>query len=257
VKASLQEVLQGYEYNAVVEDRSPFVLKEQELSKTSGGWPSLVRDINALVLFADGFGEVILPTDNAKSNLCRSWHSLPSSMDYMATTTKVLKDLYNVAGCRTTRSYLTSTQLRWHRGESVVFETCKDVRACQCNRLQQIVSKSSIRPIVPPGLLEDEGAVIFGQGGSFIQRLFSAPCQKPMQTTGIYSLPNRPLGSLNLHHSIEDTSSSENSSRTGPDGTAESVSTSLSLSCSVSSIQTMLSRIPEMDNIAKPPASSK
>jgi hypothetical protein len=228
VKASFQEALQGYEYNAVIEDRSPFILKEQELSKTSGGWPSLVRDINALVLFADGFGEVILPTESAKSKLCRSWHSMPSSMDYMATTSKVLKDLYNVAGCRTTRSYLTSTQLRWHRGESVVFEACKDAKACQCNRLQQIVSKASIRPIVPPGLLEDEGAVIFGQGGSFLQRFFSAPCQKPMQTTGIYSLPNRPLGSLNLHHSIEDTLSCENSSRTGPDGTAESASTSLS-----------------------------
>jgi hypothetical protein len=248
VKASFQEVLQGYEYNAVVEDRSPFILKEQELNKTSGGWPSLIRDINALVLFADSFGEVILPTDSAKSSLCRSWHTMPSGMDYMATTSKVLKDLYSVAGCRTTRSYLSSTQLRWHRGESLVFEACADTLACRCNRLQQIIPKASIGFIVPPGLLEDEGAVIFGKSGSLLQGIFSMHYQRPVQITGIYSQPNIPLRS---------TSSSENSSRTGSDGTAESVSTSLSSSCPVLPVQTMLSEIPEIDEIAKPPASSK
>jgi hypothetical protein len=257
VKASLRESFRGYEYNAVVEDRSPFILKEQELSKTSGGWPLLVRDINALVLFADGFGEVIIPAESAKNSLCRMWHGMPSNMDYMATTSRVLKDLYDVAGCRITRKYLTSTQLRWHRGESLVFEACKDTLACRCNRLQQIIPKASIGSLVPPGLLEDEGAVIFGQSGSLLQGLFSISCQKPVQITGIYSQPNIPLRSLDLHHSIEDTLSSENSSRTGSNGTAESVSTSLSSSCSALPVQTMLSEIPEMDEIAKPLASSK
>jgi hypothetical protein len=241
----------------VGEDRSPFILKEQELSKTSGGWPLLVRDINALVLFADGFGEVIIPAESAKNSLCRMWHGMPSNMDYMATTSRVLKDLYDVAGCRITRKYLTSTQLRWHRGESLVFEACKDTLACRCNRLQQIIPKASIGSLVPPGLLEDEGAVIFGQSGSLLQGLFSISCQKPVQITGIYSQPNIPLRSLDLHHSIEDTLSSENSSRTGSNGTAESVSTSLSSSCSALPVQTMLSEIPEMDEIAKPLASSK
>jgi hypothetical protein len=257
VKASLREFLRGYEYNAVVEDRSPFIMKEQELNKTSGGWPLLVRDINALVLFADGFGELIVPSESAKSTLCRLWHSVPSNMDYMATTSRVLKDLYDVAGCRTTRKYLTSTQLRWHRGESLVFEACTDILACRCNRLQQIIPKASIRSIVPPVLLEDEGAVIFGQSGSLLQGFFSTRHQKPVQITGIYSQPNIPLNSLDLHRSVEDTLSSENYSRTGPDGTAESVSTSLSSSCSALTVQTMLSEIPEMGESVKPLASSK
>jgi hypothetical protein len=248
VKASLREFLRGYEYNAVVEDRSPFILKEQELSKTSGGWPLLVRDINALVLFADGFGEVIIPAESAKNSLCRMWHGMPSNMDYMATTSRVLKDLYDVAGCRITRKYLTSTQLRWHRGESLVFEACTDRLACRCNRLQQIIPKASIGFIVPPGLLEDEGAVIFGRSGSLLQESFSMHFQRPVQITGIYSQPNIPLRFV---------SSSENSSRTGSDGTAEAVSTSLSSSCSALSTHTMLSKIPEMDEIVKPPASSK
>jgi hypothetical protein len=256
VKASLREFLRGYEYNAMVEDRSPFILKEQELSKTSGGWPLLVRDINALVLFADGFGEVIIPAESAKSTLCRLWHSMPSDMDYMATTSKVLKDLYNVAGCRITRKYLTSTQLRWHRGESLVFEACTDTQVCRCNRLQQIFPKASVGSIVPPGLLEDEGAVIFGQSESLFRGVFSMLCQKSVQPTGIYSQPNIPLSSLNLHHSIEDTLSSENSSRTGSDGIAESVFTSLSSSCSALPTHTILSEISETDENTKPSSSS-
>jgi hypothetical protein len=248
MKATLREFLRGYEYNAVVEDRSPFILKEQELSKTSGGWPLLVRDINALVLFADEFGEVIIPAESAKNSLCRMWHGMPSNMDYMATTSKVLKDLWDVAGCRITRKYLTSTQLRWHRGESLVFEACTDTLACRCNRLQQIIPKTSIGFIVPPGFLEDEGAVIFGQSGTLLQGTFSMHYQRPVQVTGIYSQPNIPLRS---------TSSSENSSWTGSDGTAEAVSTSLSSSCPVLPVQAMLSEIPEMDEIAKPPGSSK
>jgi hypothetical protein len=248
MKASLREFLRGYEYNAVVEDRSPFILKEQELSKTSGGWPLLVRDVNALVLFADGFGEVIIPAESAKSTLCRLWHNMPSNMGYMATTSRVLKDLYDVAGCRITRKYLTPTQLRWHRGESLVFEACTDTLACRCNRLQQIIPKASIGSIVPPGLLEDEGAVIFGQSGSLLQGIFPIPRQKPVQIAGIYSQPNIPLRS---------TLYSENSSRTGSDGTAESVSTSLSSSCTALPVQTVLSETPETDENAKPPASSK
>jgi hypothetical protein len=232
----------------VVEDRSPFILKEQELSKTSGGWPLLVRDINALVLFADEFGEVIIPAESAKNSLCRMWHGMPSNMDYMATTSKVLKDLWDVAGCRITRKYLTSTQLRWHRGESLVFEACTDTLACRCNRLQQIIPKTSVGFIVPPGLLEDEGAVIFGQSGTLLQGTFSMHYQRPVQNTGIYSQPNIPLRSA---------SSSENFSRTGSDGTAEAVSTSLSSSCSGLSTHAMLPEIPDMNGNAKPPASSK
>jgi hypothetical protein len=257
VKASFREFLQGYEYKAVVEDRSPFTLKEQELCKTSGGWPLLVRDVNALVLFADGFGEVILPTEYAKSNLCRLWHSVPSNSDYLATTSKVLKDLYSVAGCRITRKYLTSTQLRWHRGESLVFEACTNTGACRCDRLQQIIPKASIGTIVPPGFLADEGAVIFGQGGSFMQELFSTSSQKPIQITGIYSQPNVPLRSLELHNNLEDALSSENFSRTGSDGVADFISASLSSSCTALSTHIALSESAELNENTKPIMSSK
>ena len=241
----------------MVEDRSPFTLQEQELRKTSCGWPSLVRDANALVLFADGFGEVILPTESAKSTLCGLWHSVPSNLGYLATTSKVLKDLYSVAGCRITRKYLTSTQLRWHRGNSLVFEACKDKRACRCSRLQQIVPKASIGTIVPPGVLEDEGAVIFGQGGSFLQELLPTSCHKPPQSTGIYSQPNAPLKYLRLYDTSEYSPCSKNSSRNGSDGTSDSISPSLSSSRTALSTPIIMSGIAELEENTKPQVSSE
>ncbi len=110
VKGTLRDVIQGFEYKAVVEERSPFRQKQSFIKKTSGGWPTLVRDIDALVLFANGYEDVLRPSGN--TTLCRLWQSVPKWKDYLAATVKALNDLCDVAGCRVDRMYLTSTHLQ-------------------------------------------------------------------------------------------------------------------------------------------------
>ncbi|RYP34301.1 hypothetical protein DL767_004295 [Monosporascus sp. MG133] len=123
IHATWQERLLGYEYKAVVEDWSPMPLKELEIHKTCGGWPRLVRDVNALVLLANGFGDLIRPIDNQKI-LCHQWKTLPRNKDYMAVPVKVLLGLYSLAGCRQTKKRLTATNLQLHGGGTSLFQPC-------------------------------------------------------------------------------------------------------------------------------------
>ncbi|KAI0909693.1 hypothetical protein F4823DRAFT_414976 [Ustulina deusta] len=187
VKSPFQDTLQGYEFKAVVESRSPLKAKQCVVEKTSGGWPLLVGDIDALVLFASGFEDLIRPAQG-NYGLCHKWKTVPKGKDYLATTVKMLKNLYDVAGCRLSKQYLTSSRLQWHRGDSALFEACHNTNSwqCKCSRLQQIVSRRLLNEVVPPGPLEDEGGIIFGRLGTLLaerQRpAFSAP-----RETGIYS----------------------------------------------------------------------
>ncbi|OCL10163.1 hypothetical protein AOQ84DRAFT_402495 [Glonium stellatum] len=224
VNGTLRDIIQGYEFKAVVEERSPFRRKQELIGKTSGGWPTLVRDIAALVLFANGYGDVIRPVENTAESLCNLWKSVPKGKDYLTTSVKVLKDLYDVAGCRLNRTYLTSTQLRWHKGNSSLFEPCKTpgVYRCQCVRLQEIIPKSAIGNIIPPGLLFNDGAVIFGRSGSALRDLISIP--HAQGTNSLYSQPNVCLTPVTAYEDRDPTpsstcSESEPSTQSGSDAT--------------------------------------
>ncbi|KAI1425450.1 hypothetical protein F5Y12DRAFT_784703 [Xylaria sp. FL1777] len=195
VKSPFQEIIQGYEFKAIVEDRSPLKLKQFRVEKTSGGWPSLVRDIDALVLFADGFENLIQPVQG-DHGLCHMWKTVPKDKDYLATTVKMLNELYDVAGCRLDKQYLTSSRLQLDRGHSILFEACNKVSAwqCKCNRLLQIVPKKSFG-VVPPGPLQEEGGIIFGQSSTLLN-----DCRKPTPSApreiSIYSQPNKTFNSV-------------------------------------------------------------
>jgi hypothetical protein len=72
IKGTFRESLQGYEFKSIVDQSGTYKLVETEkqLAATHGGWPNLVRDMDALVLLADGFGEIILPAPEDKLKLC-------------------------------------------------------------------------------------------------------------------------------------------------------------------------------------------
>ena len=166
IRATPRDILQGFEFEAIVEERSPMHCKRQNVRSSSGGWTSLIKDIDALVLFGAGFGDLLQP-DNEIEGLCRRWLTVPRGKDYLAAPIGMLENLYAAAGCRTSKEYLTSTHLQWHRGQSLLFEPCASPNSwnCRCNRLQQILKKSTFNKVVNPGALEPKGAVIFGEQG--------------------------------------------------------------------------------------------
>ena len=189
LRGTMRDKLYGWEFRALVEDKSSFRQKEQVLEKTNGGWVDLVDDTDTIVLFGNGFGEVIKPVCDSM-DLCSAWRVLPKGRDYLAVGCPMLETLYNEAGSRKSRSYLTSRHLQWHRG-STVFERCGEVSGCACDRLQQLVydSRATFRRVKPPDELPENGCVIFGQAK---HPLFPAMGTCPKKRT-IYSMPNCPL----------------------------------------------------------------
>ncbi|KUJ16467.1 uncharacterized protein LY89DRAFT_647061 [Mollisia scopiformis] len=160
-----QQKLQGWEFMALVDRKSPIQRKEVDLEKTTGGWQNLVHDVNAVVLLASGFGDLIQPM-YPSSGLCYQLKTLPKYEDYMASTVPLLKRLCEEAGS-SSYAHLTPSKLQWHK-PSMLFENCegktKTGGVCDCVRFQQVVPTfvTDIGPIKPPGHLEHRGCVIFG-----------------------------------------------------------------------------------------------
>lgn len=236
--------LAGYEFMAITEELSPYHRKQCTISKTSGGWTSLVEDCDALVLFASGFEDLICPAKDILG-LCHKYGTMPKEKDYLATKVELLLDLYHVAGCRLSREYLTRSGLCWHR-EALLFEPCTSPRSfqCSCKRLQRIVSKKSLGTIESPNLLTGKGAVIFGRSSEPNSLSFGAKKEKGKKT--LYGQPNIALASTStIFDSTENDSAEEESdcSETSWEGnicstTDSSISSSGKLGASSDTVKT-------------------
>ncbi|CAN9284020.1 unnamed protein product [Alternaria alternata] len=191
IPTSVHEKLYGFEFKSVVNQDGVFKLKKTTISRDHGGWSKLIEEIDALVLFANGFGDVILPAGGSCDVLCHKWRRVPDGQDYLTTTTDVLRTLFDKAGSRVDRKYLTTkSKLRWHQGSSALFNECQNVSLCDCTRLQQLVPESAFEGAQPPAFIADEGAVIFGH---------PEPRPAPPRPTvpkisgSLYSQPNVPI----------------------------------------------------------------
>ncbi|EFQ25953.1 uncharacterized protein GLRG_01097 [Colletotrichum graminicola M1.001] len=140
---NVPDVLIGHEFMSTVNRTVGRRMKKNEIRTTSGGWARLVEDSASLVLFANGFGDLICPTADSEM-LCSRWKTVPWGKDYLAATTDTLLRLY-FKGNEISQEYLTSSGLCWHKHQS------------------QIVPKPmSIGAVDRPRPVAAGGAVIFG-----------------------------------------------------------------------------------------------
>ena len=188
VHGTMQSKLHGWEYMSLVNEKN-YKRKEAKVAESSGGWVDLFNDIDALVLFATGFDDIIKPVSNL-SNLCRHWRTLPKGKDYLAVGVPILEMLYSEAGSHLTRKHLSTSHHQWHRG-SVLFEHCSDTTSCRCkcDRTQQIYLESWFKTfghVQPPGNLEENGCVVFGQS----RHPFKPTKAIAMRQNAVHILPN-------------------------------------------------------------------
>ena len=158
--------LHGWEFRAVADEDTVLKYKRQVLKKTAGRWYDLQKEVDAVVLFASGLGDIIKPRSDL-DRLCRNWRSLPKDKDYLAVCVSMLEMFYAKAGHRQDHQYLTSAKLQWHRG-SMLFEQCASGNGSNCHdcdRTQQVYHDSykTIGHGGPPEKLEANGCVVFGQ----------------------------------------------------------------------------------------------
>jgi hypothetical protein len=107
---------------------------------SNGGWSDLMTDVNAIVLFADGFGDVIRPGGEL-AGLCSCWRELPSGRDYLAANISILNTLQQRMGARKGNEHLLSHRFKWY-SPSIIFEDCGKTSSgasCKCDRLQEVV----------------------------------------------------------------------------------------------------------------------
>ncbi|PVH69555.1 hypothetical protein DL98DRAFT_624518 [Cadophora sp. DSE1049] len=171
---TLRKRIRGYEFMDLVEERSPVRMKETLVENSSGNWIEFVQDINAVVLFASGFEDIIIPREVEQHGLCHSWKRVPRGKDYLTASVSMLDTCFEQAGSQLTRKYLTSTHLRWHRGPKL-FESCTKSSAfgCRCDRVQQILPEAmtTFGTITSPGPLPKDGAVVFGKSKNVLKQL--------------------------------------------------------------------------------------
>ena len=164
--------IEGWDFMALVKEDSPRDHKSATIKATGGGWPYLAKDTKAIVLFATGLGDIIRPVSS--DGVCKKLMTLPLGNDYLAADVSMLNELFRKTGNIDTQRHITNKGLRWHK-PSKLFEDCCSIGKdnCGCDRLQQlvprrrrcgnIISRTIFGPVVPPGKLEPQGAVIFGQ----------------------------------------------------------------------------------------------
>jgi hypothetical protein len=222
IHLSSRKTLQGWEFMDIFAEISPLRLKEALIKKTCGGWLDLAIDIDAIILFASGFEDIIRPLEGSLEGLCHMWRSVPKENDYLAASIPTIKKLFERSGSRLTKKHLTSTHLQWHQGE-VLFEHCRERVSsfhCTCERLQQVVpdSRLTVGTRCPAGPLEERGAVIFGQ--ATYRPPMSGLTEPKADRSAFYSQRNCPLD-------LEtDRNESAGSSSPNEDGSQSSVSSS-------------------------------
>jgi hypothetical protein len=160
----------GWEYMDLVGRKARMDMKEGFLSKSCGIWPHFASDIGAVILFGNGFQEIIEPRREAA--LCPSYESVPTGMDLLTIESQVIKSMFEDSGTISKLEHLTRTGLRWHRSTQV-FEDCCLNEECTCDRIQQFEPKNSLsKVILPLGFdIQTTGAVIFGRSAKRSQNV--------------------------------------------------------------------------------------
>lgn len=165
VRIPFQKELVGFEFMGIVKEKSPLDIKRYTLENDSGGWARLIKDTATLVLFAQGFRDLIEP-ESCNQEDCSAWQKMPKGRDYLGTTVPILMDFYAMAGSSSDLKRLTSSGLYWC-SQNTAFDNCREPQShdCPCNKLQDI-STSESHAMKKEGI-EPHGGVIFGRPSSY------------------------------------------------------------------------------------------
>jgi hypothetical protein len=158
-----QPLLLGWELMSVVTSPHSPQPKEHRLLRTSGGWSNFASDV--LVLFGDGFGDLILPCAG-QNHLCNKWVATPTSKDYLTANISMLQVLSGRWGYSDT-CHKVSEFVQWIQSEDL-FPDCRHSSHKKCHgplqKLKKLKKRGRKKPFEnhlankPPG-----GAVIFGK----------------------------------------------------------------------------------------------
>jgi hypothetical protein len=74
----------------------------------------------------------------------------PKKQDYLTTTTKMLQQLFDNTSHLDQKDLTTKSNIRWHQGNSALFDVCRMTSRYGYVRLQQLFPQSATGTFVPP-----------------------------------------------------------------------------------------------------------
>ena len=174
-KPQLRESLEGWDFVNLACHQSPFEPIVAKMDCFSEPWIHFIRSINAIVLFGDGFGELIEPTGDSLIGLCSEWKTLPKGKNYLATTFSTLKQIQERYGRESTAPMEISRGFVW---------CCPtdNIAPCECDKSKdgrhteavQVVWPSLWKaepritlPLASNQNLKENTALVFGQNQSY------------------------------------------------------------------------------------------
>ena len=207
--------VQGWEYMDLVNRKLSPRLREAELKSTCGQWPKLARCSSAIVLFANGFHNILTPHPSIR--LCQKFQELPKFNDYLAIESERIEKMYEESGAEMDHTQLTLGGLQI-RGFSDMFEGCPEVTSpgieCDCDRIQQLITTRGSKQPGTGRNLGSAGAVIIGKEASEIGRSLDAVkkvfTRYPFGKKTNSSKSKRQRNSLGVGHSNHPISSRSN-----------------------------------------------
>ncbi|KAL4909723.1 hypothetical protein BDW74DRAFT_173217 [Aspergillus multicolor] len=170
----------GFDILDVINPLGPIHTRIKHLPSRTHGWTDFTQSTGVTTIFGSGFGDLIRPTD--LDAVCSRWKSVPTGLDYLATSVSTLNMLHEKRLQRLEPGLglgEMTNKILWISPESQPFKVCEclsdpagatlDAR-CHLHPVQYLVSKKPWKPnILPRGSapvdllkLEKKGAVIFG-----------------------------------------------------------------------------------------------
>ncbi|PGH07641.1 hypothetical protein GX51_01650 [Blastomyces parvus] len=173
----------GFDILDVITPFGPIHTRIKHLPSRGHGWKDLIPSIGVTTIFGNGFGDLIRP-DNPDT-ICSHWKSVPTGMDYMATSVSTLKMLYEKRLQRIEPALSIgdmTSKITW-TSPCQPFKPCECLTSkvadgkCHSDPVQFLGPKKSWTNIGSSGLnpvnlakLEENGAVIFGHLSSLGRR---------------------------------------------------------------------------------------
>lgn len=137
--------------------------------KASGrSWVELTRSLRAITLLGQGFGEIIRPAQDS-NKLCSHWLSVPTRMDYLVSSTSMLKEICRKQGNHDARPMSLVNEVCWHKPD-ILYEPCECMPSSPtgaCDRVQVLLPSSLSPRRHPQPFAFQRAAVVFGRSKTF------------------------------------------------------------------------------------------
>jgi hypothetical protein len=158
--------IEGFDFADIVHSAVEMIPRSRAFGSHGRAWLDFAKAINAITLFGNGFGELVIPAAGS-NKLCEHWRTVPKGLNYLVASVAHLDQLSEVNFDRQEtppNPVELCKGIYWRRGHRL-FEHCNGCTSAQpCDRAQDLLAPI-LESKVAPGPLKDgrAGVVVFGK----------------------------------------------------------------------------------------------